>query len=216
MSSIPPHPKIYHITHSRNLPLIAQAGALWSDARRVRERLVNELVGMAEIKRRRMQELQVTCHPGIMVGDCVPFYFCPRSVMLYILHRANHPELDYRGGQRPIVHLQADLQKVLEQADADGVRWAFSDRNAAARFAKFYNRREDLKQLDWTAISATDFRELTIQEAKQAEFLVHDSFPWSLVEKIGVIDRQTETYVRELLAPADHVPDVAVERGWYF
>jgi ssDNA thymidine ADP-ribosyltransferase, DarT len=60
----------------------------------------------------------------------VPFYFCPRSIMLYLLHRGNHPELDYTGGQRPIVHLVADLHEIVRWAEAQGVRWAFSDRNA--------------------------------------------------------------------------------------
>jgi len=50
-----------------------------------------------------------TSYPDLYVGDYVPFYFCPRSIMLFIIHQANHPELDYRGGQVPIVHLQADL-----------------------------------------------------------------------------------------------------------
>jgi len=50
----------------------------------------------------------VKCHPGTKVGQYVPFYFCPRSIMLYILHRGNHPDLDYREGQGPILHLQAD------------------------------------------------------------------------------------------------------------
>ena len=56
------------------------------------------------------------CRPGLNVGDCVPFYFCPRSVMLYLIHRANHPELDYRGGQGPIVHLEADLHEAANWA----------------------------------------------------------------------------------------------------
>jgi hypothetical protein len=43
--------------------------------------------------------------------------------MLFVIHRANHPELAYRGGQEPIVHLEADLYEVIRWADADGRRW---------------------------------------------------------------------------------------------
>ncbi len=39
---------------------------------------------MTEIKRRRLFEIDVQCHPDTMVGDYVPFYFCPRSIMLFI------------------------------------------------------------------------------------------------------------------------------------
>lgn len=52
-------------------------------------------------------------HPGLYVGQCVPFYFCPRSVMLYVIYCANHDELSYRGGQGPILHLEADLYETV-------------------------------------------------------------------------------------------------------
>ena len=37
--------------------------------------------------------------------------------MLYLIHRANHSELDYRGGQDPIVHLEADLREAVDWAE---------------------------------------------------------------------------------------------------
>ena len=83
--------KIWHITKKENLPSILQHGVLWSDAKRLEHGLNCEIVGMTKIKERRLQELPVDCHPGTMVGDYVPFYFCSRSVMLYILHMGNNP-----------------------------------------------------------------------------------------------------------------------------
>lgn len=50
-----------------------------------------------DIKERRRQ-LRLTSHRDLRVGECVPFYFCPRSVMLYVIRHANHPKLTYRGG----------------------------------------------------------------------------------------------------------------------
>jgi hypothetical protein len=75
------------------------------------------------------------CHPGTKVGEYVPFYFCPRSIMLFLLHKGNHVDLTYRGGQRPIVHLEADLRTVVEWADSIERRWAFGNRNAGARYS---------------------------------------------------------------------------------
>ena len=114
MAQVPTHPKIYHITHVRNLPQIVEAGVLWSDAKRIELGLSCDVVGMSHIKQRRLREIEVSCHEGTHVGDYVPFYFCPRSIMLYILHMGNHPDLNYNGGQRPILHLQADLHAVVE------------------------------------------------------------------------------------------------------
>ena len=65
---VPNHPKIYHITHLENLPQIVD-GVLWSDAERIRRQLNCKIVGMSEIKRRRLEELEVHCHPGTKVGE---------------------------------------------------------------------------------------------------------------------------------------------------
>ncbi|NJL28205.1 MAG: DUF4433 domain-containing protein [Thermoanaerobaculia bacterium] len=213
---IPPFPKIYHITHVDNLSGIVAAGCLWSDSERIVRSADCRVVGMGSIKRRRLERLVVRCHPGTMVGEYVPFYFCPRSVMLYILHMGNHPDLDYTGGQRAIVHLQADLRKTIQWASTEATLWAFTDRNAAVGYAGFYHRWSDLEMLDWRAIQATDFREPAVKEGKQAEFLVYRRFPWSLVEGIGVVDSEMAKVARAETAEAAHRPKVQVERGWYY
>ena len=55
--------------------------------------------------------------------------------MLFLLHKGNHVDLTDRGGQRPIVHLEADLRTVVEWADSIERRWAFGNRNAGARYS---------------------------------------------------------------------------------
>lgn len=215
MGPAPQHPKIYHITHLNNLSKIVD-DVLWSDAERVRQGLDCTVVGMSEIKRRRLEELEVHCHPGTKVGDYVPFYFCPRSVMLYLLHKDNHPDLTYHGGQRPIVHLQADLHDVLKWAKTEHKGWAFSKGNAGARYSDFYNDPALLDLLEWEAIAATDWRDPDVKEGKQAEFLIEDSFPWELIELIGVIDAEIEEQVANLIRSAEHQPSVAVKPAWYY
>lgn len=102
----PPVPtRIYHITHVDNLASILSHDGLLSDAEMIARGGPQVAVGMSTIKQRRLR-LPVKCHAGDYVGDYVPFYFCPRSIMLYLLHMGNHPELSYRGGQGPIVHLE--------------------------------------------------------------------------------------------------------------
>ena len=140
---------------------------------------------MSGIKTRRLS-LRVDCHPADCVGEYVPFYFCPRSIMLFVIHRANHPDLSYRGGQGPIVHLEADLHDVIAWAKTARQRWAFSLSNAGAVYAQFRARVAELDQINWEAVAATDFRPAEIKEGKQAEFLVHGSLPWTLVSRIGV------------------------------
>lgn len=216
MTLVPSNPKIYHITHIDNLPSILSSGGLVSDANRIANGLICSLVGMSTIKQRRLSEIEVSCHPGTMVGQYVPFYFCPRSVMLYILHMGNHPELTYREGQQPIVHLEADLNSVMNWASINGVQCAFSNGNAGAYITAFYKDSTDLVHLNWFAIDAIDFRDAKIKEGKQAEFLMFDVFPWSLIEKIGTINSIMAAKVQTALATAAYQPAIAIEPSWYF
>ncbi len=119
---IPADPKIYHITHVDNLPGIVSEGGLLSDAVIIARGGPKASIGMSSIKRRRIESCAVHCHPGTRVGEYVPFYFCPRSVMLYVIYRGNHPGSTYAGGQEPIVHLEADLNAVIGWADERGHR----------------------------------------------------------------------------------------------
>ena len=84
----PTEPKIYHIVHVDRLASIVTDGALWSEAVLQRRARSGTTIGMGTIKQRRLTT-PVKCRPGLNVGDCVPFYFCPRSVMLYMIHMAN-------------------------------------------------------------------------------------------------------------------------------
>ena len=76
--------RIYHITHVENLNSIIGNGGLLSDAGMIARGGPQVAVGMSEIKRRRL-ELALKCHAGDKVGEYVPFFFCPRSVMLWTL-----------------------------------------------------------------------------------------------------------------------------------
>lgn len=211
---IPDQPKIYHIVHVDNLASICGDGCLWSDSVMV-QRQGGTVIGMGSIKQRRLA-LPVSCHPQSFVGEYVPFYFCPRSIMLFVIHCANHPELAYRGGQQPIIHLQADLSQVVQWAEANGRRWAFSLSNAGAVYTQFRSELAQLDEINWDAVAARDFRPADVKEAKQAEFLVQQSFPWHLVERIGVHSQGIAQRVYAAMNGAGHRPSVEIRREWYY
>ena len=211
----PAQPKIYHIVHVDRLASIIADGCLWSDAEVVKRGQPGTTIGMSGIKVRRLA-LPVECHPGDYVGEFVPFYFCPRSIMLYVIHCANHPELTYRGGQGPIVHLEADLHEVVAWADASGRRWAFALSNAGAYYTQFRSRVDQLDEVNWPAVAAMDFRAAEVKEGKQAEFLVHHEFPWHLVRRIGVSARGIAQQVASAISGVAQRPVVEILRDWYF
>ena len=214
--STPPDPvRIYHITHVDNLASILADGHLLSDAEMIARGGPDVAVGMSSIKQRRLQ-LPVKCFPATVVGRYVPFYFCPRSIMLYLLHMGNHPELTYRGGQTPIVHLEGEIVPSCEWADAQRLRWAFALSNAGAVYTEFRDDLADLADMDWRSVAATDFRTDAVKEGKQAEFLVEQRYAWTLIQRIGVRnDAMRERVLREL-DRAEHQPPVDVLPRWYF
>ena len=212
---IPENPKIYHIVHWDRLSSIVRDDGLLCDSIMINRRSEGTTIGMTNIKERRLQR-QMPCYPGTCIGDYVPFYFCPRSVMLYLIYRANHPELAYKGGQGPIVHLESDLYTVIDWAETDGQQWAFSLSNAAAYYTQFRADRRHLSEVDWAAVAANDWSRSDIKEAKQAEFLVHLYFPWELVSRIGVISQQTGNQVVRAISQASHKPVIEVMRDWYY
>ena len=212
--SVPARPKLYHIAHVDRLPPIVADQCLWCDREVVRRAPAGTAIGMSNIKQRRLSELRLTSHPALFVGDCVPFYFCPRSVMLYLIHQGNHPELAYRGGQGPIVHFEADLHTVVAWADAQPRRWAFTLSNAGARYFEDRSNLGQLGEIDWTAVQATDWRQH--KDGKQAEFLLEQSFPWHLVERIGVQSRVTYTLAVNALPAHGHRPPVEIRTEWYY
>lgn len=217
--TIPAQPKIYHIVHVDRLPSIMVDDRLWCDAEIVRRAPPGTTIGMNGIKQRRLG-LSLASHTGVHVGDCVPFYFCPRSIMLYLIYQANHSEMTYRGGQEPIVHLEADLRASVAWAQQNLQRWAFTLSNAGAYY---FEDRCDLAQLDeinWDAVQTNRWGgngiAASVKEGKQAEFLMEQSFPWRLVERIGVHSRAVYQQVVNALPAGGHRPQVEIKSEWYY
>ena len=189
----PAEPKIYHIVHVDRLASIVADGGLWSDAALQRRERPGTTIGMSHIKQRRLT-YRLNSHPGLRVGDCVPFYFCPRSVMLYVIHRADNEGLQYRDGQGPIVHLEADLHEAVEWAERNERRWAFTLSNAGSGYFEDRCDLTQLGQIDWQAVQARQWQGRS--HGKQAEFLIERSFPWPLVRRVGVRSVQVQDQAR--------------------
>lgn len=183
------------------------------------KRRAGTTIGMSTIKSRRLSELTLSSHPFLRVGECTPFYFCSRSVMLYLIHRRND-ELTYKGGQEPIVHLEADLHAAIDWANRKNRRWAFTFSNAGARYFEDCADIAGLGEINWDAVFARQWSgagvPASIKEGKQAEFLVEESFPWELVERIGVHSASYVAAVSKAIPPMAHRPRIEIRRDWYY
>ena len=212
----PSKPRIYHIFHYDVLQSVLRDGYLFSDAIISSRAPSGTAIGMSTIKQRRLNELTLSSHPGLYVGACVPFYYCPRSIMLYILHKGNDPGLTYAGGQAPIIHLEFDLRSVSDWATKAGKRWAITRGNASSRYFDDYSSLANLSLLNWQAVQARQWYQSDIKEAKQSEFLVEDQVPWSLVRRIGVHNEAVRANVEQFLTITGQQPPIEIKLDWYY
>jgi len=206
MSMNPADVLIYHITDVKNLPGILADGGLHSDAEMARKN--STIIGYNHIKARRLHQIRVECCDGRFVGEFVPFYFCPRSPMLYTINqwKTGLPI----GCQQTILHLVSQVKMGISLGRA----WAVSDGNAGAFHTWFGSTLETIKALDWGAIHARDWRGKTHQ--KSAEFLVADFFPWPGIHAIGCQNSEVAAQVQEKVDMQTHRPAVSVEPTWYY
>jgi hypothetical protein len=204
---------IYHITHILNLPNILEDGGLWCDRIVAQRNLAHVSIAHQHIKDRRAQK-QVPCAPGGMVADYVPFYFAPRSPMLYVINKAG--VAGYTDGQRPILHLVASAEAV----QAAGLPFTFTDGHAEMDISRFFTDLQDLNQVDWKVMQDRIWRDTLLdgdrKRRRQAEFLVYRFFPFDLVENIGVINQGMAQQVSALLQPLAKKPVVQVHSAWYY
>ena len=216
---VPATPKIYHIVHVDRLPSIVADGYLWCDALIARHGAPGTTIGMSTIRRRRRTK-PLPSYPDLCVGDCVPFYFCPRSVMLFPIYTRNNPELTYSGGQGPIIHLESDLQEVVNWANQENLRWVFTTSSAGSAYFDDYSDLAELEKIDWDAVHTNRWSGTGIpkevMEKKQSEFLVERSFPWELVTRIGVRTWQVRTQTLAAFKESTHRPRVEILPRWYY
>jgi hypothetical protein len=211
----PVNQKIYHIVHADRLASIIRDDTLWCDSIMQERAPEGTAIGIENIKSRR-RVLQLTTKPKLNVGDCVPFFFCARSVMLYVLFKGELPSLPFKG-QDEIVHLEFDLIRMIAWATSTGRHWCFTKRNAAARPLNDCSDISKLSEIDWRAVEAHDWQRADLKEGKQAELLVESSVPFSLVESIGVKCSKMHTLVTNQLNTSPPTkPRVMIKRDWYY
>lgn len=199
---------IYHITDLANLPGIFAQGGLRSDIAMIQMGGPAVTIGYAHMKERRMTQYRVPCTGNRFVGEFVPFYYCPRSPMLFVMNKGNTGRP--AGSQRSVVHLVSTVQAAL----ALGRPWALSDGNAGSDYAQFFNDPAKLDDLDWGAIETHNWQGR--QTAKQAELLVADFYPWTAMVGVACQNDVVKGQVEQIVSRVAHQPMVITRPNWYY
>ncbi|MBV6712505.1 type II toxin-antitoxin system toxin DNA ADP-ribosyl transferase DarT [Paenibacillus chitinolyticus] len=204
---------IYHITNIENLHSIFNNSGLVciNQLHEDGSSFVN--IAYEQIQSRR-SEKQVPLPPYGNLHDYVPFYFAPRSPMLYTINQGNVAQ--YQGGQKQIIYLVSTVQQVLSEK----IPFVFTDGHAIMSYSEFFNDPVDLKQIDWGIMSSRYWND-TIEypdrkRKRQAEFLAFEFFPIDSVLEIGVINDTFQDQALKILQSNSINIPVNVRREWYY
>jgi len=208
----PPTPtRIFHITDVDNLGRILNDGGLHCKQALDTQAVPYTNVAYDTVQDRRART-RVPCGPGGPLHNYVPFYFAPRSPMLYTINRGNVPGR----GQRSVVHLVSTVEAVV----AAKLAWVFTDGHAIMGLTEFFDDLADLGRIDWNIMREQYWADTQSDgdrsRRRQAEFLVHGFFPWNLVLGIGVLDDTIRKQVEAALGSSLHRPQVRIVPKWYY
>lgn len=203
-----------HFTHVRNLPGILAAGYLHADSLVDRSSALRVEAADLAVKAIR-QRNRVTVRPYGCVADYAPFYFAPRSPMLYKLAKGSVPT--YAEGEEPLVYLVSTVEAIA----ATGAACLFSDGNCASTVTQFF---DDLALLDsavdWAVMRATMWNNTADDpdrmRRRMAEFLVHKQVPIMCLAEIAVRSKIIEQRVESILTTHNVNLPVRVRPGWYY
>jgi len=149
------------------------------------------------------------------LSDYVPFYFAPRSPMLYAI-KCGFVE-GCEDGQEAVIHLVSTIDLAIETGNA----WCYTDGHAEMRITRFFDELEKIDEVvDWRLMKNQFWFDTDTDPnrkwRRQAEFLVHRFFPFESIIEIGVIDRESAAKVEETVGNLEYKPAVKVRRGWYY
>lgn len=201
---------LYRITHRDNLAHILQYGICRKGVRDANPDY--KIIGRRDIIGSR------TDHPVKIdgygnVGDYVPFYFTPKSIMLLNILTGYSVQKLPPG---EIIFIVATVTKIV----TCGNRYFFTDGQANTSISRHLHHLQELDRVDWEVISSGDFKKSIVDIDRprryQAEFLVEGHVPVNCMEAIVAYNESSATFVKKELARTDLLIPVYIKKSFYF
>ncbi|MEZ4850827.1 MAG: DUF4433 domain-containing protein [Bacteroidia bacterium] len=205
---------IFRIFHIDNLEFILRQNKLTTynspdadpDYRGIGE---GELIGLRANHEITTDNSQQTYCPSC---NFLPFYFAPRSVMLYRIQSG------YKVAQIPqenIIHMVFKLEDILPD-----IEYLFTDGHGYARFTRWFDDVDFLSELDWKTIPAKQWNDTEIdmdrQRRKQAEFWIKEEISLEKLIGIGVYNQAAFDIVTNLCQNYQRNIPVKVKNDYYY
>lgn len=135
--------------------------------------------------------------------------------MLYTINRGN--VRGYQDGQTPIIHLVAEIETIANS----NLAFAYTDGHAVMDYSNFYDDLNFLDlAIDWKLMESRYWFDTDDEPnrkcRRQAEFLVYQFVPWTLIKEIGVINDNIKTKVQTILQNYQDRTFVKKCSQWYY
>jgi ssDNA thymidine ADP-ribosyltransferase, DarT len=203
---------LYRITHIDNLDFILEKGKITCpnnpncDPNFIR-------IGDSTLIQSRSSRL-INVAPNGRFSDYVAFYFGARSPMLYNIQKG-YNNVTKRTPEE-VIYLITTFEKIKESR----CLYVFTDGHAYHNLSQFFNREEDLENVDWKAVNLVRWNDTEDdpdrKRRKQAEFLVYRELPTTRFVAIVVYNEAIKTAILAKFARHDFVCNVFVKPKWYY
>lgn len=212
--------RVYHVTHAANLGSILDTGTLFSDS----ESSFRPAVDISsEANRATRRELRIARldagdydGDGTVVADYVPFFLAPNSSVWDVIRGDGSDARLSRAATSAaasdfiiLVSTVKTLEGHFPLAGSGGYPIVVTDGDATAAATRFGVSRESATRM-LGALRANENPAIF-----DAEYLVPGPLPFELVSLIGVANDRVRDTVRQLLAPSQFTPKVAVYPPWF-
>lgn len=203
----------YRITHIQNLPLIIRTGLVCKRYAGASDNYIN--IGNKEIIGVRV-ETPVKIEGYGSVGDYVPFYFTPRSMMLYNIVTGFREPVVPKLPRQDILVIRCLISE-LSKLD----QWFFTNGQANDKAtAGHFDDLKYLDEIDWECIQHSNFTkndgDYDRPRRYQAEFLIHKFVPLGKIESLNVYNQPAADHVNKILNLAGIEMDVHITPNYFF
>ncbi len=177
----------FRITHIDNLPDIMENGLTLPISPKKNEHYVN--IGDSQVINIRKDILP----NGIRLSDYIPFYFGPRSPMLYVIQNGYNGVL--RRDAKEIVYCVIRLSVIIES----NIDCIFTDGHALSALTEFYGKESltDINSIiNFDDVYATYWNndsDLDLKRRKEAELLIKSDLPYKYIKGYIVYNNEART-----------------------
>lgn len=197
----------FRLTHIENIPYVLRCGLVRANSPLRDENYVS--IGDRHVIQLREERLV----QGYRLSDYIPFYFGPRSPMLYVIQHG------YNGVQRmepeQIVYCVVRIEDLVH----DGIDGIFTDGHALSSLSSFFDIQK-LSQVNdyvsWDDVYSTQWNvesDIDLKRRKEAELLINGDLPAQYIRGFVVYSVRAKARLEEMGVKAAMI---AVRPKYYF